>query len=191
VRNSSTHPAATQRRAFTLIELLIVVVLLGIAGAMVIPQMGTVGALRAHGALRTIVSDITYAQSDAIAFQQPRAVQFDTASSSYRLIQVVGTTVSATNTMYDASNYKAGGRYVVTFDGNESFGGARISAVSFTGVTPSNTLIFDEMGTPVIAAGSNTPSTGGSVTVSTPDNTYVITIEAYTGRVAVRKTAGN
>ena len=59
----------TARRAFTLIELLIVVVLLGIAGMLVVPAMGSVGVLRIQAAVRTLVSDLTFAQGDAIAQQ--------------------------------------------------------------------------------------------------------------------------
>ena len=64
------------RRGITLIEVLIVVTLLGIAGVLVIPSMSQVGVLRIQSALRTIVSDLTYAQSDAMAAQARRAVVF-------------------------------------------------------------------------------------------------------------------
>ncbi|MGH7133956.1 MAG: pilus assembly FimT family protein [Phycisphaerales bacterium] len=182
----------TTRRAFTLIEMLIVIVLLGIASALVIPAMGSVGYLRVHGALRTIVADITFAQSDAIAFQQPRAIDFDLINNTYSLVQITGTSLDlVNNTMYDPG--KADGRYVVDFR-SENFGGAQVTAAGFgstgTGVKPS-TLIFDEMGTPVLSPGSNTPSNGGTIVVTAPDNSYSIVVEAYTGRVTVRKTSGN
>lgn len=189
-RRPSRRPEGA-RRAFTLIEMLIVIVMLGIASALVIPAMGSVGYLRVHGALRTIVADITFAQSDAIAFQQPRAVVFDLTARTYNLVQVTGTSIDLTNnTMYDPG--KATGRYVIDFK-SENFGGAQVTAASFgstgTGVTDT-TLIFDELGTPVVSPGSNTPSNGGTIVVTAPDNSYSIVVEAYTGRVTVRKTSG-
>ena len=67
---------ATARRAFTLVELLIAVTVMGIAGALVIPSMSQVGALRGQTAVRTIVADITYAQSEALAHQRRYVIVF-------------------------------------------------------------------------------------------------------------------
>ncbi|MBY0307641.1 MAG: prepilin-type N-terminal cleavage/methylation domain-containing protein [Phycisphaerales bacterium] len=169
---------------FTLIEVLVTVAILAIAAAMVIPAMGTTGVLKVQGAIRQIVSDITFAQSDAIAQQQGRAVKFETATNSYRLIQVVGATVDDANTLYEPS--RQGGRYVTSLN-NADFGGATISSTTLSG----NTLVFDDMGTPVTSAGGNTPSTGGKVVLITGTSRHEVLIEAYTGRTTIRKVSGN
>ncbi|MFO0493813.1 MAG: Tfp pilus assembly protein FimT/FimU [bacterium] len=93
---STTH-ARARKRGLTLVEVMVVIALLGIAAALVVPAMGTTGGLRVQGAIRTIVSDLTFAQSDAIAFQQPRAVVFDLAANSYRLVQVVNGDIDEAN----------------------------------------------------------------------------------------------
>lgn len=169
-------------RAFTLVELLIVVVLMGIAGALVIPQMGTVGSLRVQGALRTVVSDITFAQADAIAFQERRAVVFDLDASSYSLVQVLSGEIDpAANTLYEPS--RPGGRFVADL-ADPRFGGARITRADFNG---GPILVFDDVGAPVADASSDAPGTGGVVTILGADSSWDIVVEPFTGRVSVRQ----
>lgn len=179
----------TPRRAFTLIEMLLVVALLGLAGALVIPSMSSVGVLRVQASLRTLVSDITFAQSDAIAFQEKRAIVFDKVNNRYSMLAVPGSLLDeATQTMYDPS--KPNGQYIVDFNvGN--YGGARITEVSMNGQTSNNVLVFDDLGSPIINVSSDQPSTGGFVTITAPDSQWNVVIDAFTGRVSVRKLAGN
>ncbi len=186
----NTKLAATRkRRGFTLIEMLIVIALLGLAGALVIPSMNSVGALRVHGALRTIVSDITMAQSDAIAFQERRAVVFDVPNNSYRLLAVTGSEIDeTTQTMFDPT--KPDGRYIVSL-ANPNFGGSRITGVRMNGTDTNTTLMFDDMGTPIIDATSDQASSGGVISVTGMDSAWDIIVEPFTGRVSVRRTAGN
>ena len=172
------------RHAFTLIEVLVTVAILAIAAAMVIPAMGTTGVLRVQGAIRQIISDITFAQSDAIALQQGRAVKFNTTNNSYRVVQVIGSTIDNSNTLYDPS--RPDGRFNVNLNSGD-FGGATIASTTLT----NDTLIFDDMGTPVTTAGGNTPSTGGKIVIVSADARHEILIEAYTGRTTIRKVSGN
>lgn len=172
--------ASRQRRGFTLIEILITIVLLGIASALVIPAMGEMHILRVQAAVRTVISDITYAQSDAIAFQERRAIMFDVPTSSYRLIEVPGDALEPdTNTMYDPASRD--GRYIVDFN-NAKFGGSRIVNAVFDD-TPN--LIFDALGGPVRDPGGNQPGSGGSIRIEGSGYVFVISVEAFTGRTTV------
>lgn len=186
------HGTRIHRGGFTLIEMLIVVVLLGIAGAMVIPAMGSVGVLRVQAAVRTIVSDITFAQADAIAFQQRRAIVFhaptsasDTttrAENSYHVVQVLGGQINVnTGTLYDPS--RPGGRLFQSFD-DARYGGAQLSSANFGN---SNTLIFDELGSPAAGTTGDTPGQGGRVRITGPDEFFDIVVEPFTGRVTTRR----
>jgi hypothetical protein len=149
---------------------------------MLIPSMSNTSILRVQAAVRTIVSDITFAQSDAVAFQERRAIVFDVEESTYRLVIVPGTTIDLDlNTMYDPT--RASGQYVVNFN-DHVFGGARITAVNFNG---GDTLVFDAMGGPVADAASDDPGSGGTVTVVGSGSTFQISIEAFTGRVTATR----
>ena len=169
-------------RAYTLIEVLVVVVVMGIAGAVVIPSMSGAGTLRVQAGVRTIVSDITYAQMDALGYQESRGIVFDVDNNSYTLVRVPGAVIDPDlDALYDPQG--PGQRYVVDF--NElDFGGAAITDLDLYG---GDTLIFDEIGGPVSTPGSDELSSGGSVTVSAPQGRFRINIAAFTGRVTVTR----
>ena len=77
------------RSAFTLIEILIVVVILGIAAAVIVPQLGTRDDLRAAAAARTLMADLIYAQNRAVALQKTHYVIFNTSSGKYDVTDAV------------------------------------------------------------------------------------------------------
>jgi prepilin-type N-terminal cleavage/methylation domain-containing protein len=158
---------------YTLIEVLIVVVILGIAGAMVVPSFAQTGVLRVQGAVRMLVADITVAQSDAIAFQRGTGVIFfpDNANSRYVVADVNGTRMDPV--LDRVSEQQIGG---------DRFGGTALSSVQFT----NNMLVFDEMGGPVLSPGVDTIAPTGWVDISGMGETFRISVEAYTGRVSVR-----
>ena len=78
-------------RGFTLVEILAVVVILGIASAIIIPQMGTRDDMRAAAAARTLVADLIYAQNQAITSGRMVYVKFDVANNKYTLLSTAKT----------------------------------------------------------------------------------------------------
>ncbi|MCA9303911.1 MAG: prepilin-type N-terminal cleavage/methylation domain-containing protein [Phycisphaerales bacterium] len=172
-----SHP-----RGYTLIEMLVLIVILGIAGATVIPSMGQMGVLRIQAAVRSVIADITFAQMDALAYQEPRAVVFDEDANSYALVQVINGVIDPdANTLYDSKG--PGQRYIVDLN-EERFGGSVFQNISLNGGT---TIVFDELGGPVAAAGSSELSDGGSIEIAGPYSTFRINIAAFTGRVTVTR----
>lgn len=174
-----------QRKAYTLLEILVVVAILGIAGAMVIPSMGSTSVLQVQSSVRAVVSDITFAQSDALAYQDRRAIVFDMDTNSYSIFDVNGPEIDPdTDILFDGS--RAGRRYIVDLN-DRRFGGATITDVS---IDSDNILIFDELGGPVLTLTGEQPSAGGYVEISGSGQVFRVEVEAYTGRVTVRRVDG-
>jgi len=161
---------------------LIVVMILGIAGALVAPSIGQAGVLQIQAAVRMVVSDITFAQMDALGYQEQRAIVFDVDTNQYTLIQVAGTTIDPdADALYDPKG--PNDRYRISLN-DPIYGGTVIESVDFDG---DNTLIFDEMGGPVAAPGTSTLSDGGSIVLAGPLSRWRINVAAFTGRVTVTR----
>jgi prepilin-type N-terminal cleavage/methylation domain-containing protein len=164
-----------RRPGYTLIEVLIVVVMLGIAGVLVIPSLGSTHVLRVQSTVRTIVSEINFAQSDALARQQGRAVLFEVPENRYSILEVRGATLNPQTDTIQSTN----------LNNARAFHDSRLVSASFDG---SNALVFDELGGPVAGPGSSTPGSGGAIVVTGSGSTFTITVEAYTGRITVART---
>ncbi len=164
-------------RAYTLVELLVVVALLGIASAMVIPQVGSTDILRVQSTVRAIVSDINFAQSDALARQQGRAIIFDTAGNTYSIVEVKSGVLHPETDTIQTTN----------LNNSHKFHDSRIESAVFDG---DNVLVFDELGGTVTSPNSSTPSAGGTIIISGSGSRFQITVEAYTGRVTVARISG-
>jgi type II secretory pathway pseudopilin PulG len=170
-----------------LIEILVVVAVLGIAGALVIPSMGQTDVLRVQSAVRAVVADISFAQSDAIAYQQRRALVFDLdmngdkSDNGYTMCSVNGAVIDVENdALYDPQG--PDGKYIVSLK-DPRFAGSVIDEADFAGT---QNLIFDELGGPVAGPDSDVP-TGGFIQITGMDQTFIIFVEAYSGRVRVEK----
>lgn len=169
-------------RGYTLVEVLVTVAIMGIAGSVVIPSMSGAGILRIQAGVRTVVSDIMFAQMDALAYQESRGVVFDVDNNAYTLVGVFGAEINpATDALYDPRG--PGQRYVVDLD-EYDFGGAVLAEVDLNG---GDVLIFDEIGGPVAVAGGDELSSGGSLQLSGPQGRFRIDIAAFSGRVTVTR----
>lgn len=201
VRHVCERGRAGFGRAYTLIELLLAIAILGIAGALVIPSMTQTGVLRVQAAVRTMVADLTFAQSDAMAFQARRVIvfgriaRFDPDAGAWVVAAGNGYTVYAppvgssaidlqNDVMIDPDDRRRERPLSRDFGGRD-YGGATVANASFNGGTQ---LIFDELGGPVRQLAGDDPGDTGSVEVASPDGTFRIDVEAFTGRVTVTRT---
>jgi len=107
---TSSRKYATTRglKGFTLFELLIIVVILGIAATMMGPAMSRiVRHQRVNRASMIIVSDLQNAFAVAARQRQPVRVQADAASRSYQFVDRTTGTVLRIRAFYgDTSEYK-------------------------------------------------------------------------------------
>lgn len=82
-QRSSNVPTAS---AFTLIELMIVVALIGIMSAMIIPEMkGTYEEALLRSTSRDLISAANLATSRAVSFNQPYRIRLDRINSEYHV----------------------------------------------------------------------------------------------------------
>ena len=174
------------RGAYTLIELLLVIVILGISGAMVIPHTSQAQVLRIHAAVRTLVSDITFAQTDALAYQERRAILFDEEANTYTIAEVVVSSGGGVSYIPLFLSGGPDGQYVVDFDLG-GFDGARLRMPDFEGDA---ILVFDEIGAPVVDGASDTAAGLGSVYIDSDQSTFRVDISPYTGQVRIETVAG-
>ncbi len=172
-----------QSRGYTLVELIITTAILGTMGALVVPAMSQTGVLRVQTAVRAVIADITFAQSDALAYQARRAVVFDVQNNLYTVVEVNGAEIDIENdALYNPGKF--GQKYVQDFT-DDIFGGASLASANIDG---DGLLIFDELGGPVLTTTGNAPSAGGTIDITGSGSTYQITIEAFTGRISVEDT---
>ena len=163
------RPRCEQLRAFTLIEVLIVVVIIGIVGAVVVPEMLQSGSMTVQAAGRIVIADLIYAQNEAIAQQSPRRVVFHPTQNRYELTDSAGNVINVA--------WKAGGatvgNYIVDFANDKRFLGVSLGAIAFGTET---FIEFDDLGT---------PSDGGTVDLIAGVAHYRISVAPMTGRIAI------
>jgi len=124
------------RRAFTLIEMLIVVLLMGIISLAVLPNATADGTVRLVSAVNTVVADIEYAQSLALAEPSDAAlVRFDQVAGAYWIA-----VASDPTTPILRSN---GDPYLITFGDNP---GVDLRGISVLLTDEKNDLAFDAFG---------------------------------------------
>jgi type II secretory pathway pseudopilin PulG len=183
-------PAA---RSYTLIELILVMAVLALAAAMLVPQLVGRDALTVQAAIRLLIADLSFAQTDALANQEFRRVVFYDNGAGYCLIRVPSaawvTPADLSDPSVDYVYDPLGnmGQYIVDFFEDDRFEGVEITAADIDGTTlpPGRPEItYDQLGGTVNGAA---PGTGGNVVVSFGDESYRIDIAAFTGKLTVTK----
>ncbi len=173
-----------QKRGFTLVEILVVVVILGIAGAIIVPQLGTRDDRRVEAAARVLMADLIYAQNLAITQQSNQYVMFQVTPtpSQYSVIR------SSDMTVVEHPVNKT--PYVAVFGGSGSGGmqGVTLVSANFQGASATSyqTLGFNEIGSPVVYTGTGSESlTSGSIVIQSGSFQLRIDIEPFTGQITV------
>ena len=183
-------PCDRVTRAYTLIELMIVMVVLGLAGALLVPHLAYKDSLATQAAVRMIISDLNFAQSDALANQEYRRVHFYADGSGYCIFRLVEATFDdpfdpGTADYIDDPLGVVGdfGAYIVDFTTRDRFEDVSISLIDIDGGNPHVT--YDALGGTVVTG--NVPGTGGQIQIQAEDMIYQIAFSPFTGKMTVTR----
>ena len=171
---------SNSRQGFTLVEILMVVVILGIAAACVVPQLSSRDDLKTAAAARVVMADLIYAQNRAISVQQTQYVAFDTAGKKYALLGGWDPQVAVTHPIHKTS-------YVTRFStaATDSLKEVELTSASFDGQAG---LAFDPLGAPLAVQENGTASAlnaKGEIKLTVGGHTLTVTVEPYTGEINV------
>jgi prepilin-type N-terminal cleavage/methylation domain-containing protein len=168
---------SVKQTAFTLIEILIVILILAVAALIVVPNIGSAGSTEAVSAARVLQADLDVARSMALTTQVPTSVVFSSDLKSY---MVTANYAGGAYTSTVAVNHPVnmGQLFQVTIPSLNGMSGVRVTNVNFGGLTY---VTFDSLGA---------PSSAGTITLQCGTTVMVITIDSLTGVVSVARTAG-
>ena len=171
--------ARSRRSGFTLVEILMVVIILGIGSAIIVPQLNGRDDLKVSSASRALMADLIYAQNQAIFTQTRQYVTFDTVNQKYTLLSGTwpGTTTTHPITK-DPFTVKYG-------TGSTNFTDIKLMSADFGG--GKTTLGFDPLGAPlaIAADGTTTTMTAGAIIIKAANEYLTVHIEPYTGELTV------
>ncbi|MCX5687865.1 MAG: type II secretion system protein [Candidatus Omnitrophica bacterium] len=159
---------------FTLIELVMLIVIIGIVALASMPKAITSQAVRLEAACQKIATDLRYTQEMALAQQVRFGISIDPVNEAYFVYRVnVGTV---------ARDPQTRNNFNVSFVTLNEFKGIDIVSTSF-----SNKIEFDSVGAPYDGNGVIL-SSQGVITLQAQAGTYsrTVRIEAKTGKVSVQ-----
>lgn len=165
MRPAHRHP----QRGFTLLELTVVMIVIGVLAAVAVPSFNGVSGFAARGARDTVASTLRYAQRSAIAMRRNVCVNLGTT-----LLTVTHASNAGNGQACEAANALLDPGTGIAFGdaSNTLPGGATLTAAS--------SVAFDAAGRPMGSVG-NYLSTALSISVT--GHPSAVTVEAETGLV--------
>ena len=158
--------------AFTLIEVMIVLMIIGIISAIAVPLYTSAASVELRTAADMIASDLEYAKNLAMSTGKTYSVAFDDTNASYRINEPNGHAIS--------HPVHIGAGYIVSFASDSRLNKVNIVSATF-GAT--STVKFDYLGAP--SDGSGAALNSGSVRLNAGSYTLTVRVEPVTGYVSI------
>jgi type II secretory pathway pseudopilin PulG len=178
--------------AFTLAEILVVVMILGITAALIIPQLSNANDLNAAAAGRVVLADLTYAQNTAITTQRMHYVRFTAgaASDTYTVLSAV----SPTEQLVAHPITQGPFRQTLGAGGSSGLTRARLGTLSIGGVAGANTIAFDSLGSPYVYTAANglvALSDAATIDIACGEFSIRLTVAPFTGEFTAAAVAAS
>jgi prepilin-type N-terminal cleavage/methylation domain-containing protein len=162
---------------FTIIELVIVIVLLGIMAMAVSITLTPSSSIRLDTAAKRVAADLRYAKSTAFSYSKWYGVTFQTdPTNTYTVFQTNGTMDA---TIKDPASL--GNNFIVNIPA--LYGGVTLSSVNIAG---GSKVEFNPVGTPYNDKNGTAISSAGAITLQYLGNTKTIYITPNTGYISIQ-----
>jgi prepilin-type N-terminal cleavage/methylation domain-containing protein len=158
-------------KSFTLIEMVMVLVIVGVLAALAVPKMEGFYAMKLSGAVKKVVSDIRYVQRLALTEHTNCRVVFNALSETYAAEKEYP---NASNKWVRITDPFTNAGLLINYKTDPQYSGIDIISSNFGGTS---TLLFNWQGI---------PQSSGSVSLSYRGNNNILTVENNTGRVGVQ-----
>ena len=164
--NDGNRDTAIRWSGVTIVELVLVILILGVIAIGIGPKFDAYYAVDLRSAVRTLVSDIRYAQSQAIATRIRCGLTFDAATETY-MVYLENPSTPADDLLNPGATM------------TRRFENVDLVSASFDGATY---FEFDAMGVPHNASGDELSSIG-SVILGEAGDQDTVTVRPITGKV--------
>jgi prepilin-type N-terminal cleavage/methylation domain-containing protein len=160
--------------AFTFVELMVVLVILGIAAMLAVPMFSSAADSQLQAAAAMVAADLDYAKNLAITRQTNVTVVFNAGTESYQVQNSSGVIFSHPT--------KAGALFQENFASDSRTSRVDITAASFDSVS---SVTFDYLGSPYSGTTTAVAMTSGQIALSAGTYSTTVTIEPVTGYVRI------
>ncbi len=168
----------TCRFSFTIIELIMVIIIIGIIAVISMPRFQAVDDMKLGAAAKSMIAHLRYVRNIAVARHQFVRVVFSPAGDTYAAF--IADDISGPWTALP--DPVTGSSLEVDYDDDHEYKGVDVSSADFGG---SAELYFNWEGIP--RDSSDTPlNSAGTVTLGYNSNSLTLEVTPYSGRVAVQ-----
>ncbi|MEN8133147.1 MAG: GspH/FimT family pseudopilin [Pseudomonadota bacterium] len=171
----------------TLLELLIVLMVLGIAAAVAIPGLSSSNPHKIELAAEEIAEAMRYARSEAVRSGEPRGFQLQTTEKRIRVVSA-DTTSNPWTPRYDVEHPVIHNFYDTDLDTHPyaDVGSLSRNATFQVNCNDPDLVYFDSSGTPWCGDGGGPLLKQYDVTLSLGSQIRVVSLHSITGRVTIQ-----